>query len=181
MSCTNSPTFPESSAASPLMPVTFPPGLERLSTSPVLTGSPATAITIGISRVASLAATARGVNHVTITSTLSRTSSAASAARRTCCPGPSETRTEWFALDLTEFSQCLLETAAKTSPNRGPRRPARRLSAIFGSCASIVAGHAVAALATKATKSRRLTRRRPFAPPRARLSAPTARGGNPSA
>jgi len=42
--------------------VTFPPGRDRLSTSPVPTGSPQAAQTIGISRVACLAAAAAGVN-----------------------------------------------------------------------------------------------------------------------
>src|ERR1700730_13828922 len=68
-----------SSAATDGIPVTFPPGRGRLATSPVPTGSPVSAMTIGISRVACFAARAVGVNQVTMTSTLRRTSSAANS------------------------------------------------------------------------------------------------------
>src|SRR5215471_11623950 len=76
ISCT---LLPAVSAATLANPVTFPPGRGRLATSPRPTGSPVSAITIGISRVACFAATAVGVNQVTMTSTLRRTSSAASS------------------------------------------------------------------------------------------------------
>src|SRR5258708_36997118 len=48
--------LPDSSAVMPAIPVTFPPGRGRLATRPVPTGSPASAMTIGISRVACFAA-----------------------------------------------------------------------------------------------------------------------------
>jgi hypothetical protein len=58
-------------------PVTLPPGLARLATRPVPTGSPAVAKTIGMTNVACFAARTGGVECVTMTSTLSRTNSAA--------------------------------------------------------------------------------------------------------
>src|ERR1700736_1510376 len=69
--------LPDSSAVMPAIPVTFPPGRGRLATRPMPTGSPVSAMTIGISRVACFAARVVGVNQVTIISTLRRTSSAA--------------------------------------------------------------------------------------------------------
>src|SRR5438093_5232690 len=52
-------------------PVTFPPGCARLETRPLLTGSPAPAITMGIVVIACLAARVSGVPRVTITFHLS--------------------------------------------------------------------------------------------------------------
>ncbi len=63
-------------------PVRLPPGRLRLSTSPVRTGSPPIAKTIGIVVVAGFAATAAGVAAATITFTWRRTNSAASAGNR---------------------------------------------------------------------------------------------------
>src|SRR6202048_5444977 len=62
MSRINWTLLPASPAATLAMPVTFPPGRGRLMTRPVPIGSPVSAITIGISRVACFAATAVGVN-----------------------------------------------------------------------------------------------------------------------
>ncbi len=56
-------------------PVMFPPGRDRLATSPSPTGSPITGTTIGIEAVASCAARAAGVFGATMTSTLRRISS----------------------------------------------------------------------------------------------------------
>src|ERR1700681_1310193 len=53
ISCT---LLPASSAVAEAIPVTFPPGRGRLATSPVPTGSPVSAMTIGISSVACFAA-----------------------------------------------------------------------------------------------------------------------------
>ena len=66
----------------------LPPGRARLATNPAPTGSAETAITIGIVRVACLAAWVGGVSTVTMTSTLRRTSSAANSPRRLSCPSP---------------------------------------------------------------------------------------------
>src|SRR3989454_4478247 len=67
-------------------PVTLPPGRARLATMPLPTGSPAVANTIGITDVACFAARAGGVLCVRITSTLSRTNSAAISAKRSLRP-----------------------------------------------------------------------------------------------
>jgi hypothetical protein len=61
-------------------PVTLPPGRAKLLTKPLPTGSPTTANTTGMVDVACLAASAAGVATVTMTSTLSRTNSAAMSA-----------------------------------------------------------------------------------------------------
>src|SRR5215470_11600831 len=67
-------------------PVTFPPGRARLGMSPSPTGSVRLMPTMGIVAVALLAARAPGVGVATMTSTLSRTSSVASAGSRSSCP-----------------------------------------------------------------------------------------------
>ena len=64
----------------------FPPGRARLVTNPEPTGSESCAMTMGIVEVASLAARVAVGPPVTITSTLRRTSSAASAGRRSGFP-----------------------------------------------------------------------------------------------
>src|SRR5215831_1924253 len=78
----SSSRLPATSAAWFDDPVTFPPGRARLATKPVPTGSPADANTIGITDVACFAARTDAVPQVTITSTFSRTNSAAISARR---------------------------------------------------------------------------------------------------
>ena len=60
--------------------MTLPPGRARLATMPVPSGSAATAKTIGMTDVACFAASDAAVPYVTITSTLSRTNSAAISA-----------------------------------------------------------------------------------------------------
>src|SRR5262245_32647500 len=62
-----------------LIPVTLPPGRARLATSPLPNGSPAAVITIGMVAVARLAANGARVPAAAMTSTLSRTRSAASS------------------------------------------------------------------------------------------------------
>src|SRR5262249_15111223 len=78
--------LPLSSGAKVDSPVMFPPGRARLATNPLLTGSVSFAMTMGIVVVASLAARVANVPVVTTTSTLRRTSSAASAGRRSFFP-----------------------------------------------------------------------------------------------
>ena len=73
-------TLPPRSGAIRLMPVTLPPGRARLATSPLPSGSPEAAITIGMVEVARLAARGPSVPRPTMTSTLMRTSSAATSA-----------------------------------------------------------------------------------------------------
>ena len=96
MSRMSSMHLPDSSAVIPAIPVTFPPGRARLATSPVPTGSPASAITMGISRVACLAARVGGVNQVTITSTLRRTNSAARSGTRLASPSADRNSNRMF-------------------------------------------------------------------------------------
>src|SRR5690349_3593667 len=67
------------------MPVIFPPGRDMLETSPRRTGSPVVA-TIGMVVVESLAATDATEPYVTMRSTLSWTSSAASVAASSALP-----------------------------------------------------------------------------------------------
>src|SRR5262245_54501571 len=64
----------------------FPPGRARLATNPFPTGSPSCAMTIGTVAVASLAERVPAEVPVTMTSTLRRTSSAASAGKRSSFP-----------------------------------------------------------------------------------------------
>jgi hypothetical protein len=61
-------------------PVTLPPGRARLATRPVPTGSDTAANTIGMTAVACFAARVGGVADVTMTSSFSRTNSAAFSA-----------------------------------------------------------------------------------------------------
>src|SRR6516225_4480890 len=83
----NSPTFlPAVSGVSLDRPVMLPPGRGKLATTPLPTGSPAVANTIGIIDVACFAASTGGVLCVTITSTLSRTNSAAISVKRSLRP-----------------------------------------------------------------------------------------------
>ena len=77
-------------------PVMLPPGRTRLATRPVRTGSPATN-TIGMTDVACLAARTGGVPDVRMTSTLSRTNSAAISAKRSLRPS-AHTRSRCCAL-----------------------------------------------------------------------------------
>jgi hypothetical protein len=69
-----------------VMPVTLPPGRLILATNPSSTGSLAAPMTIGIVRVASIAARTEGVASTTITSTGIRTSSTASSGNASMFP-----------------------------------------------------------------------------------------------
>ena len=60
-SCSSSSRFGATSTFKLVTPVKLPPGRFRLATSPILTGSTATAKTIGMVTVAALAASAEGV------------------------------------------------------------------------------------------------------------------------
>src|SRR5215813_4387192 len=77
----SSSRFPLSSGARVDSPVMFPPGRAKLAMKPLLTGSLSTTMTMGIVAVASLAARKSPKPVTTMTSTLRRTSSVASAAR----------------------------------------------------------------------------------------------------
>ena len=74
------------SSAEVAMPVMLPPGLAKLSTKPVPTGSVETAMTIGIVRLACCTALMDPVVPTTTTSTCARTSSAASMGKSSVRP-----------------------------------------------------------------------------------------------
>jgi hypothetical protein len=82
----NSSRLAQISGLNSVVPVTLPPGFARLAIIPVATASPLIAITMGIVAVAIMAARVPGVPHVTINSTWSRTSSAATSASRSRKP-----------------------------------------------------------------------------------------------
>jgi hypothetical protein len=82
-SCKSPSRFAASSTPMSLIPVRLPPGRLRLATRPIFTGSAPMTKTMGIVAVAALAASVAGVlAGVTMTATRRRTSSAASAGRR---------------------------------------------------------------------------------------------------
>ena len=90
----------------------LPPGRAKLEMRPVPTGSPAGAMTIGISVVACLAAVTAGVCEATMMSTLSRTSSSASPRRQiwlSFCRA--ELELDGLPLDIAMLAQPLLELA----------------------------------------------------------------------
>jgi hypothetical protein len=78
--------FPLISGARVDNPVMFPPGRARLATKPLPTGSSSNVMTIGIVEVAPLAGWVAVGPLVTMTSTLSRTNSVASAGSRSSFP-----------------------------------------------------------------------------------------------
>ena len=105
-------------------PVMFPPGRARLATNPLPTGSLSCAMTMGIVAVASLAARVAVGPAVTMTSTLRRTSSAASAGRRSSfslCISPLNDNV--FPLHVAKLAQTLPECldAGRVSGRGGNR------------------------------------------------------------
>ena len=88
----------------------FPPGRPRLATSPSSTGSIGKIMTMGMLLVAFFAASAADPAGATITSTLCRTSSAASVGQSLDVPfGPSVLDDEVLALDPAELAQLAQE------------------------------------------------------------------------
>src|SRR5215468_7050158 len=88
-------------------PVTLPPGRARLATRPVLRGSATVANTIGMTEVAFFAAKTGGPD-VTMTSTFSRTNSAATSRKTLGAPfRPTNLKRDGAALDPPEFAQSL--------------------------------------------------------------------------
>src|SRR5262245_25370634 len=122
MSRINWTLLPASSAVTLAMPVTFPPGRERLMTRPVAIGSPVSAITIGISCVACFAATAVGVNQVTMTSTLKRTSSAASSGSRLICPSADRNSNRMFCPSIYPRSRSPCRNSRQNSSGANNQR-----------------------------------------------------------
>ena len=98
----NSTLFAAISATVAESPVMLPPGSASPATKPAPTGSPLKAMTMGIVRVACWAARTAGVGAATITSTLSRTISAArpeAAQRHEVAP-----LDRWFLLNALSES-----------------------------------------------------------------------------
>jgi len=112
--------FPAISVALADKPLTLPPGRARLAMSPVPTGSPAGAMTIGIWFVARFAACTAGVWEATMTSTFRRTSSAAKSGRRVCFPSAPQFDYYVLTLNISKFMQPFAERAPKwfRTPNK---------------------------------------------------------------
>ena len=133
-------------------PVRFPPGRARLTTSPDPTGSPPiTAMTIGISVVAFLAAKPTGLPPppVTMTSTLRRTSSAASSGRRSNFPSAPRYSITMFL--PSNHPRSLRPSLNASSPNPRPA-PCDRypMTGIFFICCA-------SAMTPKASRTRAIT------------------------
>ena len=141
-----------------LKPVAFPPGRARLSTSPAATGSPTTAITIGIVRVVALRALAAGVPPVTMTSTPLRTRSAASPDS---VSGWSYPHFHSIAIVLPSTNPSSLNPSrnAFVRGDDDAGAPGRRtpIRGIFRDCCAwICNGHIVVPTTNRIVKSRRL-------------------------
>src|SRR5262245_7278962 len=126
-------------------PVTLPPGRARLATRPVPTGSAADAIMIGMTDVACFAATTGAAEFVTMTSTLSRTNSAAISAKRSVRPSAHR---YWIAMvrSSTQPSSRSRWTKAAVHWLMAEAVPAPKNPIVgsFACCARAASGHAVA-------------------------------------
>ena len=137
--------------------VTFPPGRGRLATSPVAMGSPVSAMTIGISRVACCAARAVGVNQATMTSTLRRTSSAANSGSRFTCPSADRNSNRMFCPSTYPRSRSACRNSRQNCPGSVlPMTSAPMIGSFAGCCARAASGHATVAPPIAAINSRRL-------------------------
>ena len=137
-------------------PVTLPPGRARLATMPLPTGSPAIANTIGIVEVACIAAVA-ALPTEKMTSTLSRTNSAANSANRSLRPSAQRYSIATVRPSIQPSSRSRCTKAAvhwlQFEGVLAPRNP--MVSSLPGCCARAASGHA-AAPPTRVMKSRRL-------------------------
>ena len=107
-SLSSSKRFPLNSGERVAMPVIFPPGCARLATKPNAIGSATPRITMGMVAVAFLAAVTSPAVSATITSTFSRTNSAASSGRRSDLPSVvPKFNQNILTLDIAEFTQPL--------------------------------------------------------------------------
>jgi len=91
-SLSNASRFPFNSRERVINPVMFVPGRPKLTMNPSSTGLSSAAMTMGMVLVACFAAYVVPVPPVTITSTFSRTSSAANAGRRCTFPSANRSR-----------------------------------------------------------------------------------------
>ncbi len=113
-SFSSSSLFPLSCGEIWVNPVMFPPGFARLATNPAVTGSPTSVITRGIVLVACRAARVPGLPPVTMTSTLSRTSSAARSGSRSSFPS------------ANRYSMTMFFPSTYPRSRRACRNPSRR-------------------------------------------------------
>ena len=139
-------------------PVTLPPGRARLAIMPVPTGSLASANTMGITDVTCfVAGTARP--DVTITSTLSRTSSAAISAKLSLrpCAQCISIRTVRPSIQPSSFSRCT-NVAVHWFQAKGVAVPKNPMVGSFAACcARAASGHAITALPSSVMNSRRFS------------------------
>jgi hypothetical protein len=139
--------------ASVVNPVIFPPGRARLATRPLPTGSATNVATIGMVVVARLAARAAGVDTVTMTSILSRTSSAAKAGSWSSLPAAQRYSTAMFCPSIHPSSCSPGEMSiVGVGPEESDRKPIR---AVFGACCPSAPRGAASAPASAASRKRR--------------------------
>jgi hypothetical protein len=156
-------------------PVTLPPGRAKLATRRLPTGSPAFANTIGMSEVAFFAASAGGVECVTMTSTLSRTNSPAISAKRSGRPSPQRYSIMMLRPSIQPSSPRRCANAALhgivVEAVAAPRNPT--VGSFPGRCWALAAsGHAAAAPPSSVMNLRRLIIRSPRRRGRAASAAP---------
>src|SRR6516162_3762508 len=128
-------------------PVTLPPGRARLAIRPVPTGSPAPAKTMGMTDVASMAATTTAVPDVTMTSTLRWTNSAAISAARSVRPSAQRYSIAMVRPSIQPSSRSRCTKAATHWPwvagVAEPKYP--MVGRVPGCCARAATGHAIVA------------------------------------
>src|SRR5215831_8938242 len=118
------------------------PGCARLVTRPAPTGSPTFSITIGIVVVAFLAAKDACVTTATITSTWSRTNSAARSGNRENCPSADRYSMRTFWPSMYPSARRPSRKASTPNPRDvGANRP-MRYNLVVGFCASAASGAA---------------------------------------
>ena len=157
-SCSTSSRFGPTSTPRLVTPVRFPPGWIRLATSPALTGSTATAKTVGTVVVAALAATAVGVPPpATSTVTGRRASSVASAGSRLFWPSAQRysIATFWPSTYPDSFNPCW-NARRRTTYKSGEALLRKPMTGIAGCWACAASGHAAAAPPRSDMNSRRL-------------------------
>jgi hypothetical protein len=159
-------------------PVTLPPGRARLATSPLSRGSATVAKTIGMTEVACFTANTGGPA-VTMTSTLSRTNSAAISAKRSERPSAQRTSIATVRLSIQPSSRSRCTKAATHWPPVEGVVPCRH--PMVGSfpvcCARAASGHEATAPPSKVTNSRRPVIRSPRR--RGRATSTVHRGLSP--
>ena len=153
----SSTRLPARSAAWDDKPVTLPPGRARLGTSLEPSGSFAAANTIGIADVACFAASTAPPT-VTITSTLSRTNSAAISSKRSGCPSAQRYSIATVRPSIQPSSRSRCANAAthwlQAEAVPGPRKPI--VGSLPAGCACAPSGQSAVAPAMSVMKSRRL-------------------------